>query len=142
LAYPPAQMTLLQRAIAGLLLIAAVVALVVVFTTGEGSNEPVTRFPAPVQRIVPQPDQLVVRQARVGIVLDQGYEAELAVDDTPIPKDQLIVNDALGEYFYQPIEGLEIEEFAEGRHCVTATIINRVQRGDDPPPARWCFRVA
>ena len=135
-------MSLLQRSIAGLLLIAAIVALVVVFTGDGGDRQPVDRFAAPVVRVVPQPDELVLRQARVGIVLEQGFDAELSIDGTPIPKDQLIVNDALGEYFYQPLPTLEIEAFAEGRHCITATITNRVHPERNPAPARWCFRVS
>lgn len=135
-------MTLLQKSIAGLLLIAATVALVVVFTSDDGGPEEVTRFPSPVVRVVPAPGALAVRQDRVGIVLEQGYRAELSIGGRPIPIDQMTVNEPLGEYFYQPQPGREIEAFAAGRHCITATIVNRIRPGDDPPPARWCFRVA
>jgi len=133
--------TLLQRAIAGLLLIAAIVGLVVLFT--EDSDRPeIARFPAPVVQVVPDDGDLVLRQARVGIILEQGYEAELSIDGTPIPKDELIVNQALGQFFYQPLPTLEIEAFAEGSHCVTATIANLVHEDEDPAPVRWCFRVS
>lgn len=134
-------MSLRQRAIAGLLLIAAVVGLVVLFT--EDSDRPeVDRFAAPVVRVVPEPGDLVLRQARVGIVLEQGYDAVLTIGDTRIPEDQLIVNDALGEFFYQPGPGREIEAFAEGSHCVVADITNLVHPDRDPAPVRWCFRVS
>ena len=131
-----------QRAIAGLVVIAAVVALVVVFSSSGDDSRPLSRFPAAVVRVIPQEGQLVVRQARVGIVLEQGFEAELVVDDTPIPKDQMIVNQALGEYLYQPGAGQEIEAFQEGRRCVTAVITNRVDPDEDPPDPTWCFDVA
>ena len=134
-------MTLLQRAIAGLLLIAAIVGLVVLFT--EDSDRPeIARFPAPVVQVVPDDGDLVLRQARVGIILEQGYEADLTIGDVRIPEDQLIVNEALGEFFYQPGPGREIEAFAEGSHCATATITNRVHPDRNPAPVRWCFRVS
>jgi hypothetical protein len=129
------------RALGGLVVIAAIVALVVVFTSGDGGDD-TPQFPDPVVRVVPEPGQLAVRQARIGIVVKAGYEAELYLDGRPIPKDQLIVNEALGEYFYQPMEGLEIEELAEGRRCVSADIVNRVHPEEDPPDANWCFTVA
>lgn len=131
-----------QRAAAGLVVIAAVVALIVVFTSSGDDSRPISRFPTAVLRVIPQEGQLVVRQARIGIVLEQGFEAELVVDETPIPKDQLIVNDALGEYLFQPGEGLEIEAFQEGQRCVTAVITNRVNPEEDPPDPTWCFNVA
>jgi hypothetical protein len=131
-----------QRALGGLAVIAAVVALVVVFTSSGDDSRPISRFPSAVQRVVPAEGQLVVRQARVGIVLEQGFEAELVVDDIPIPKDQMIVNEALGEYLYQPGEGQEIEAFQEGQRCVTAVITNRVHPEEDPPDPTWCFNVA
>ena len=66
-----------QRAAFGLLAIAAVVALVVVFSSSGDDSRPISRFPSAVVRVIPQEGQLVVRQARVGIVLEQEYKAAI-----------------------------------------------------------------
>jgi hypothetical protein len=93
-----------------------------------------------VEGTYPNEGDLDLRQARIGIDVKSGYTAELQVDQTPIPDDQVEKVVGLDQYFYTPGPGTETGALAPGRHCATATIR---QIGDPNDPGRkfsWCFQ--
>lgn len=86
-------------------------------------------------------DTLVNQQAQVGIDLTTGYDANLVVDGTLIPNDQLIRRPELNAVYFSPGPGKVIEKLPPGRNTVTALVFRL--DGQNPPPAvTWTFNVA
>ncbi len=111
-------------------------------TEGTGS----ARHPAVEERI-PEAGSQTVRQAMVGVDLELGWTAELEINRTQIPRDQLEgfqpdlgrVEDGLGRVLYDPGQGKVIEVFPQGQVCVTA-YLTRIEGADDERGVEsWCF---
>ncbi len=117
-----------------------------------------TSVPAGVDRLVPGPGDLVLRQAQIGIDLSAGYRGELVVDGQIIPTYDLSKNDCaitttpfLGRdavfdpgqntVYFQPSPGATIERFAPGEHQIIARYWKLCE---DPVTAKqfaWSFKV-
>ena len=94
-----------------------------------------------VEATYPNAGDLDLRQARIGIDLKSGYTAELELDGTPIPKDQVEVVVGLDQYFYQPGPGTATGALSPGRHCATANITKVVDPTNPQSKYTWCFQV-
>lgn len=125
--------------------------------TGDPDPVAVTSNPA-IEELIPAPGAEVLRQSRVGIDLAAGYTAELVINGTPIPLDQLNVlrdeddpltsadqasefDSTLNKFEYQPLEGRVIPELKGDENCVLAEFWPL----DDPEnrdTVEWCFTVA
>jgi hypothetical protein len=129
---------MLRRAvIAGLLAVA--VAFMVFAFRSPGSSDPVTD--EAVERRFPEPDAETLRQVQVGVDLRPGFAAVLTIDGIRIPEDQVGGIPQQDEYVFTPGDGQVIERFSGGRHCVTASVRNRVNPEEAPVSVNWCFDV-
>lgn len=128
----------------------------VVANTGEDDGVRITN-PA-VEELIPAPDSEVLRQSQVGVDLASGFEAELVINDVPIPPDQVNVlrdptdpeesADQAGEFgttinrfVYQPLEGRAVPELKGDENCVVARFWP-LSDPTDIDSVEWCFTVA
>lgn len=98
--------------------------------------------PVAIERVIPLPGDLITAQEEIGADLDDTHTGVLIVDGAELPLDQLRVVDALGQVFYRPGEGKEIERLTEGNH--SATIVFWPQDKTREEAARsytWQFKV-
>ncbi len=144
---PPTR-DLLRRLLLGGVVVVAVAAIVFGVTRGRTGPE-VTVTDAAVELQVPRPGELALRQAQVGVDLVAGYAGALVIDGVEIPPDQYTVADPgnletnpLGQFFFQPGPGKEIEEFAPGDHTITAELWPVAEGRDRSRRVTWTFSVA
>ncbi len=108
------------------------------------SQEPAAgRIDSAVEQVVPGDGDAALRQSEIGVDLEAGWTAVLAVDGREIPEDQLRRNEPLNQVFFTPGEGKDIERLAPGPVQVTALIWRLVgETRDDARSVAWRFRVA
>jgi hypothetical protein len=98
--------------------------------------------PIAIERVIPLPGTLIAAQEEIGADLDDTYTGVLLVDDVELPLDQLRIVDALGQVFYRPGEGKDLERLTEGNH--SATVVFWPQEKTREEAARsytWQFKV-
>ena len=97
-----------------------------------------------VEQVVPGNGDAALRQGQIGIDLEPGWTAVLAVDGREIPEDQLRRNDPESQLFFTPGDGRVIESLAPGPHTATALVWRPVasETRDDAEPFSWSFRAA
>lgn len=135
----------LRRTIIFLIVVACIGGLVLAASRTRRGDEPITvtgTTGGVVELLTPRDgDTLVNQQAQIGIDLTTSYDANLVVDGTPIPNDQLIRRPELNAVYFSPGPGKAIEKLPPGRNTVTAVIFRL--DGQNPPPAvTWTFNVA
>ncbi len=94
-----------------------------------------------IERLIPAPDSKILQQDQIGIDLEPGYEAELAVNGTPLPLDELLVVAPLSQVFFQPGPGKAIEFWPAGRNCIVATFWRTETGPAQSSSTSWCFSV-
>lgn len=132
------------RAVVALLLVVAAGALVLAVRSSDTGSTDRARHES-VERLIPAPGSQEVRQARVGVDLAPGWDAELFVNGRAIPRDQTEgweAGDAspersLFQVLFQPGPDKEFELFPAGEICVTAQIFSLVS--DETAVEDWCF---
>ena len=111
--------------------------------TGDPEAPAAGRIDSAVEQVVPGNGDAALRQSEIGIDLEPGWTAVLAVDGREIPEDQLRRNEPLNQVFFTPGEGREIEELHPGPHVASALIWRTAsQTRDDGRPVTWRFRVS
>jgi len=119
----------------GLALAVIVIAAVVFMPSG---RTPI--LPAAVQSYAPTDGAIVMRQTKVTLDLDPGFEIFLIVDDVPIPEDEVSVVEATGVFTWEPGPGRTFEEWAPGFHTVEVRW-DRAVGLPEPGSLSWAFRV-
>jgi len=94
-----------------------------------------------VEATYPREGDLDLRQSRIGIDLVSGYTAELSLDNTPIPKDEVEFVVGLDQYFFQPGPGTATGALSPGRHCAKATITKVIDPSNPQSTFAWCFQA-
>jgi hypothetical protein len=106
-----------------------------------GAADPGVSREEVVEQTFPAEGAQVLQQQQIGIDLGGTYRvSRLVVDRRPIPEDELIRRDELGQVFFQPGEGLVIETFPPGRVCAVAEVIDAAT-GEQVRSVEWCFEV-
>ena len=98
--------------------------------------------PIAIERVIPLPGTLIAAQEEIGADLDDTYTGVLLVDDVELPLDQLRVVDALGQVFYRPREGYDIERLTEGNHSATVVYWPQDKTREEAAKSyTWQFKV-
>jgi hypothetical protein len=125
-----------------------------------GSDAQGVKIPA-IERLIPNPDDLVLRQSEVGIDLATGYTGQLVIDGQPLRTEELVASGspnpgtvarildvrfdpAENTLLYQPVDlpGAPIKEFGPGRHTITARFWKIGESEADAHQYTWSFQVA
>jgi hypothetical protein len=131
---------------AAVLLTAAIAAFVGAYLTfAEGEDDPVLRSGGQdeyVEALMPNRNDQVPQQTRVGIDLVTGWTGVLVLNGVEIPEDELSVTQELGVVEFTPDDGLAVEQLEGGQNCVTA-IVWPLSEGRDQggQNVTWCFEV-
>jgi hypothetical protein len=111
--------------------------------TGDPDEPGRGRIDSAVEEVVPRDGDAALRQSEIGVDLEPGWTAVLAIDGREIPEDQLRRNEPLSQVFFMPGEGQEIEELDPGPHVATALIWRQAdQTREDGRQVSWRFRVS
>ncbi len=119
----------------GVALVAIIVGAVVLSPDGRAPS-----LPAAVDGYAPADGDLVLRQTRIEVDLQVGYEIELVIDDVPIPDAEIQRVEATGLFTWTPGPGKTFESWAPGFHAVVVRW-DRTSGLPDPGSLRWSFRA-
>jgi hypothetical protein len=86
-------------------------------------------------------DTLVNQQAQVGVDLTSAYDANLVINGTLIPEDQVIRRPELNAVYFLPGPGKVIERLPPGRNTINALVF-RLDGKQAPSAVTWTFNVA
>jgi len=133
-----------RRVVITALLIFAVGLLVwVARFTDDNEEQGVGRIDSAVERVVPGNGDAALRQSEIGVDLEAGWTAVLAIDGQEIPEDQLRRNEPLNQVFFMPGAGQVIDELPPGPHQASALIWRLAdQTREDGRTVNWRFRVS
>jgi hypothetical protein len=92
-----------------------------------------------IEQLIPARNAKIVQQDAVGIDLQTGYSADLAVNGVPVPEDQLIRQSGLDTVLFRPGPGQIVEEWPAGQNCVVATFWATDVGRQDAKSESWCF---
>jgi hypothetical protein len=123
-----------------LLLGVALVAVIAWVILAYPSGDPAA-LPAPLERVSPPPGDAVVGQVTIEIDLPVGYVIDLVVDGFIVPRDELVVVDALGVYRWSPGPGRALEQWEPGEHLIEVSWDRIPGRLPDPGVFSWRFRL-
>lgn len=129
----------------------------VVANTDDTTSLAVSGNPA-IDRLIPSPNSEVLRQTQIGIDLAPGFEAELIINDVPIPPDQINVlrsgedpdlsnevagafSTTLNQFLYQPLRGRAVPQLNSDLNCVVATFWP-IADPTNIETVEWCFTVS
>lgn len=149
-----------SRAVGPIAILVGFGAIVLAFMlTNRDDSDPVavTSNPA-IEALIPVPGSEVLRQSQVGIDLAPGYDAEITINGTFIPIDEINVlrdiddpdvssdvpgtfDTTLSRFLYQPLEGRAVPELKGDENCVDVTFWPLSDPGDRQDVS-WCFTVA
>ena len=139
----------------GLITLGVVLVIFALIISTQGSEDIRIEGNPAIEALIPEEDSEVLRQAAVGIDLAPGYDAELTINDIPIPRDQINVlrseddpresagtggsfGSTLNRFVFQPLDGRAVPELLGGRNCVVA----EYWLLSDPSARKrikWCF---
>jgi hypothetical protein len=125
-----------------------------------GSDAQGVKIPA-IERLIPSPDDLVLRQSEVGVDLATGYTGQLIIDGQPLRTEEVVASGsanpgtiprivnvrfdpAENTLLYQPVDlpGAPIKQFAPGPHTITARFWKIGESEEDAHQYSWTFKVA
>ncbi len=147
----------LNRGVPWLLAVAGVALFIIGFaitTTGDPEQPIVAGNPA-VEELIPAPGAEVLQQSQVGIDLVAGYSAQLFINGTPIPPDEVNVlrdvedpqvsaeqaaafDSTINRFVYQPLAGRAVPELVGNENCAVAEFWP-LSDPDSIQRVEWCF---
>jgi len=106
--------------------------------------------PEAIVEVFPDCNESVFQQSYVQVVLANGYRAELALNNQPIPLDEIttdrggedIAGAAPNRYRFQPGVGKTFEALLPNQNCVAVTYWPIASGMEEAREFRWCFRAA
>jgi hypothetical protein len=140
------------------LVIAGALALIVYGFASAQTGDADVEVPTGIERVLPMPGALVLRQSQVGADLASGYRGVLIIDGQEIPtqdaqapgapnNDPTVNYDAVFDLaqntvLFLPRQGATIEEFSPGEHQVTVVYWKIDETRDDAQSFTWKFNVS
>jgi hypothetical protein len=130
------------------------------FRDGVSGDKAVAK-PVAIDRLVPNPGDIVLRQSQIGVDLANGYRGELTIDGQDIPTYDLAPSGALCSPATQPFSGRDsifdpgegtvyftpgptstIEKFAPGSHRITVRFWKLCDDKATATSFTWSFKVS
>jgi hypothetical protein len=146
------------RRLGASLLIAGALALIIYgFASAETGDQAVEISDPAVERVIPAPGALVLRQSQVGADLAAGYRGVLIIDGNELPTDDIQpagatsnagpitgaqFDPALNTVLYLPRPGAVLPEFAPGEHHITVVYWRMDETRDQARQFDWTFKVS
>jgi hypothetical protein len=129
----------LKRLVLPLLVLVAIGAVVVAVQTSGGGGGAERQG---IRSLVPIAGAQILQQDRVGVVVEPGWDASLAINGIAIPTEQLDKDLDLGQVLYRPGPGKVIEALEPDRNCASARVWRRALGPGAATPRDWCFRAS
>jgi len=92
-----------------------------------------------IEQLIPSKNAKILQQDQVGIDLQTGYSADLAVNGVPIPEDQVTRQSGLDTVLFQPGPDKVFEAWPAGQNCVVATFWANDVGPQESKTQSWCF---
>ena len=92
-----------------------------------------------IEQLIPAKNSKILQQDQVGIDLQTGYSADLAVNGVAIPEDQITRVSGLDEVLFQPGSGKVFEQWPAGQNCVVAPYWANDVGPTQSKTVSWCF---
>jgi hypothetical protein len=92
---------------------------------------------SPIKVLYPCPGDDGLRQGRIGVSLADGYTADLSVDGTVIPKDQMIIEGS--DFFFIPGPNTQIGALAPGPHVARIVFYRLLEDPNQGTAYTWSF---
>lgn len=127
------------RLIYGALTLALVLVAVAAFMFGSPEGDDIG-LPPPIEGISPVPQETVLRQARIEVDMDIGYEIQIWVDDILLPEQEILFIEGTGVYSWSPGIDRLFFEWDRGEHRVRVRWTS-VTGLPDVGEYEWTFRV-
>jgi hypothetical protein len=145
-----------MRRLGASLVIAIGLALIVWgFASAETGDSAVKITDPAIERVIPSPGSLVLRQSQVGADLAPGYRGVLIIDGQEIPTYDVQAGDgttvntldaqfdlAQNTVLFLPRQGATISEFAPGEHHITVVYWQLDETRDQARTFAWTFNVS
>ena len=147
-----------RRLIASVVVAGALALIVYGFASAQTGDSAVEISDPAIERVIPMPGALVLRQSQVGADLAAGYRGVLIIDGQEIPtkdaqapgqanSDASVNLDAVFDLaqntvLFLPRQGATIEQFAPGDHQVTVVYWKLTETRDDAKTFTWSFKVS
>ncbi len=154
---PAPTWTFRQRVVLAVLLGTGLLLIIAGLGAAKTGDDDVRITDPAIERLIPKPGDLVLRQGEVGIDLAPGYTGELQIDgkqltthtigqtDTPSPFDQnfdVQFDAGQATLLFTPRVGADIETFSPGRHTITARYWRTLQSRNESRVFTWQFAVS
>lgn len=104
-------------------------------------NDSVNLDDGAIERLIPAQNDKILQQGKIGLDLADGYEAELMVNGTPIPDDQLTKTPQLNLVEFQPGPDMVFEQWPAGQNCIVGTFWKSSSGRNQASSRSWCFTV-
>lgn len=105
------------------------------------TNDSVNLADGAIERLIPAQNDKILQQGTIGLDLAEGYDAELAVNGTPIPDDEVTRTPALNLIEFQPGPGKVFEQWPAGQSCIVGTFWKTSVGRNQATSRSWCFTV-
>ncbi len=128
-----------HHAVYALLLVVVAVSIFVLFKKSQTNGVNVAG--GSIERVIPAPGSKILSQDEIGIDLAPGYEAELTLNGTPIPLDELTVVPQLNQVTFKQTATSETQLIPAQQNCVIATYWPSASGKSQSSNYSWCFSV-
>ena len=99
-------------------------------------------LPEGIEALFPSENAKTLAQDRVGADLQFGWAANLTINGTPIPTDQLDQDSGLNQIAFTPAKGKVLESLRPDKNCVIVVFWRVLDGPSASDPSRsWCFNV-
>jgi hypothetical protein len=147
----------LRRLGASLLIAGALALIIYGFASAETGDQAVEINDPAIERVIPAPGSLVLRQSQVGADLAPGYRGVLVIDGNELPTEDVQTaggnpnagpisgaqfDPALNTVLYLPREGAVLPDFAPGEHHITVVYWKMDETRDQARQFDWTFKVS
>ena len=93
-----------------------------------------------VTSLVPCPGDTDLRQGAIGVVMANGWQASLTVDNTAIPEDEVVVRGQ--QFLFTPGPGTITGALTPGQHSATVSFYPTTLGPSAAQQFSWSFRVS